>query len=142
MNFYQSMLWFWLCYLAVTVVGFLHTCYNHYVLKIQPTPNTKPSQLPAYIKTIPYHIIYNIILFPLFALLYFKYSGIPPTLQEALILGTTWCVITILIDLIGWVLIPHPWSMSFKEMYIDYQPYITLIYIAIWISPLMVLIIL
>ena len=34
---------------------------------------------------------------------------------------------------IGWVMIKHPWSLSFKEFYIDYQPWITLIYIAIFL---------
>ena len=29
----------------------------------------------------------------------------------------------------------HPWSLTFKEFYVDYQPWITLIYIAIYASP-------
>ena len=46
-----------------------------------------------------------------------------------------WGTLTLVIDLIGWVLIKHPWSLSFKEFYIDYQPWITLIYITIYASP-------
>lgn len=43
---------------------------------------------------------------------------------------------TIVFDVFGWVLIKHPWSLSFKEFYVDYQPWITLIYIAIFAGPL------
>ena len=42
---------------------------------------------------------------------------------EAPRLGAFWAVITIVVDLIGWVLIKHPWSMTFKQMYVDYQPW-------------------
>ena len=38
-------------------------------------------------------------------------------------------------DVFGWVIIKHPWSLSFKEFYVDYQPWITLIYIAIFLGP-------
>lgn len=41
----------------------------------------------------------------------------------------------ILFSLFGWVLIKHPWSLSFKEFYVDYQPWITLIYLAIFAGP-------
>ncbi len=55
---------------------------------------------------------------------------------EALRLGAFWAVITIVVDLIGWVLIKHPWSMTFKQMYVDYQPWISLIYLVIFGAPL------
>jgi hypothetical protein len=53
-----------------------------------------------------------------------------------LIAGAIWAIICIVADLIGWVLIKHPWQLTFKEFYIDYQPWITLIYIAIFIGPI------
>ena len=40
-------------------------------------------------------------------------------------------------DVIGWALIKHPWRLSIKEFYIDYQPWISLIYLAIFLSPVM-----
>ena len=43
--------------------------------------------------------------------------------------------ICIVFDVFGWVIIKHPWSLSFKEFYIDYQPWITLIYLAIFAGP-------
>ena len=78
--------------------------------------------------------MYNIILFSFFGWLYIK--GLQsPTIQEALITGAIWMGICIIFDLFGWVIIKHPWSLDFKEFYIDYQPWITLIYIAIFAGP-------
>ena len=37
----------------------------------------------------------------------------------------------------GWVIIKHPWSLTFKQFYIEYQPWITLIYIAIFVGPIL-----
>jgi hypothetical protein len=33
------------------------------------------------------------------------------------------------------VLVPHPWVMTLKEMYVDNQPRIFLIYLIIFVSP-------
>ena len=59
-----------------------------------------------------------------------------PTISEALITGGIWAGICIVFDLVGWVLIKHPWSLSFKEFYVDYQPWLTFIYIAIFVGPI------
>ena len=59
-----------------------------------------------------------------------------PTIGEALRTGAIWAGICIVFDVVGWVIIKHPWSLSFKGFYVDYQPWITLIYLAIFVSPL------
>ncbi len=59
-----------------------------------------------------------------------------PALSDALITGAIWAWICIVFDVFGWVLIKHPWSLSFREFYIDYQPWIMLIYLAIFLGPL------
>jgi len=131
-NFGMSMLWFWVCYILVTIVGVLHTVFNIYILHMKPMD--KDGMGEGYEKTKPWHPLYNIILFSLFGWLYM--NGLQdPTLQEALITGTIWSGICIVFDVFGWVLIKHPWSLSFKEFYIDYQPWISLIYLAIFAGP-------
>ena len=40
-------------------------------------------------------------------------------------------------DLVGWVLIPHPLQLSFKQFYVEYQPWIMLVYIAIFLGPVL-----
>lgn len=35
-NFGMSMLWFWVSYIIVTIIGILHTIFNIYVLHMKP----------------------------------------------------------------------------------------------------------
>ena len=132
-----SMLYYWAAYFTATIIGIFHTIYNWKVLKIDThtEKGTKPSLSPAYLKTKPFHVLYNIVLFPIAAYLYFQATVLSNLWLEALVLAVTWAGITILIDWIGWVVIKHPWSMTYKEMYVDYQPWITLIYVVIFVSP-------
>lgn len=58
-----------------------------------------------------------------------------PAMSEALATGALWAGICIIFDVFGWVLVKHPWSLSFREFYVDYQPWITLIYAAIFLGP-------
>lgn len=128
----MSMLWFWVCYTLVTLVGIGHTVFNIYVLKMKPMDEHSMGE--GYEKTKPWHPLYNIILFSIFGCLYL--SGLPrPTLGEAMITGGIWCGICVVFDVFGWVLIKHPWSLSIREFYIDYQPWISLIYLAIFLGP-------
>ena len=131
-NFGLSMLWFWICYVIVTIVGILHTVFNIYVLHMKPMDEKGMGE--AYEKTKAWHPLYNIILFPMFGWLY-MHGLESPSLEEALITGTIWGGICIVFDVFGWVLIKHPWSLSFKEFYVDYQPWISLIYVAIFLGP-------
>ena len=131
-SFGMSMLWFWISYILVTCAGIVHTIINIYVLGMKPMDENGMGE--GYEKTKPWHPFYNIILFSLFGWLYM--NGLAePTITEALITGAIWAGICIVFDVFGWVLIKHPWSLSFKEFYVDYQPWITLIYLAIFAGP-------
>ena len=128
-GFVTSVLLFFICYFTVTTLGILNTIFNIYVLKM------KPIDKEGYKKIKPWNPIYNVIIFPLFGCLYMK--GISdPSMNIAIITGITWLGITIVIDLFGWVIIKHPWSFDFNEFYVDYQPWITFIYTAIFLSPI------
>lgn len=131
-NFGMSMLWFWVAYAAVTILGIAHTVFNIYVLHMKPMDGTSMGE--GYEKTKPWHPLYNIILFGLFGWLYMR-GVTDPSLYDALITGAIWAGICIVFDVFGWVIIKHPWSLSFKEFYIDYQPWISLIYVAIFLGP-------
>lgn len=132
-SFGMSMLWFWICYILVTIVGILHTVFNIYVLHMKPMDGSSMGE--GYERTKPWHPLYNIVLFSLFGYLYM--GGLEqPQLAEALATGAIWAGICILFDVFGWVLIKHPWSLSFREFYVDYQPWISLIYLAIFCGPI------
>lgn len=131
-KFGRSMLMFWICYVLVTLVGIGHTIFNIYVLKMSPMDEHSMGE--GYEKTKPWHPLYNIILFTIFGWLYLRGLSYP-SITEALITGAIWSLICIVFDVIGWVLFKHPWSLSFREFYIEYQPWITLIYFAIFLGP-------
>ena len=132
-NFAFSMLWYWTAYFIVTAIGVLHTIFNIVVLHMKSMKDG-PGMGEGYEKTKPWHPLYNIIIFPIFAYIYLTGLG-TVTFSNVIATSIIWGTITILFDLIGWVVIKHPWSLSFKEFYIDYQPWITLIYITIYASP-------
>ena len=129
-----SILWFFIAYTLVTWVGIIHTIFNIKVLHMKSMKES-PGMGEGYEKTKPWHPLYNIIIFPIFGLLYM--NGLTnPAINDALITGAFWAGIAIVGDLVGWVLIKHPWRLTFKEFYVDYQPWITLIYIAIFLGPI------
>ena len=132
-NFGMSMLWFWIAYFIVTDIGVLHTIFNIKVLHMKSMKES-PGMGEGYEKTKPWHPLYNVVIFPIFAYLYLHGLEIV-TLTEVMATSLIWGTITVVFDLFGWVLIKHPWSLTFREFYIDYQPWITLIYITIYASP-------
>lgn len=135
-NLWLSILYYFLAYTVVTIIGIIHTIFNIYVLHYKSMKDS-PGMGEAYEKTKPFHPLYNLIIFPIFAWIYYiSLSSL--SLETALLTSLIWGTFTLIIDLFGWVIIKHPWSLNFKEFYIDYQPWISLTYIIIYIAPLMV----
>jgi hypothetical protein len=137
----KAVVYLLLAYWIVTLFGFLLTLAFWAWLPL-PTAQelgVSASQSPAYLLTVPYHPLLNLLVWPFFAALYLRNFPAGQRKGEALRLGAFWVIITMVVDLIGWVLIKHPWSMTFKQMYVDYQPWITLIYLVIFGAPLAVL---
>lgn len=132
-KFGLSILCYWIAYVIVTFIGIFHTIFNIKVLKMKSMKDS-PGMGEGYEKTKPWHPLYNIIIFPIFSYVFLR-SFETLTFDVVISVSLFWGTLTLVIDLIGWVLIKHPWSLSFKEFYIDYQPWITLIYITIYASP-------
>ena len=131
----MSLLWYWISYVVVTWVGIGHTIFNILVLHMGSMAQG-PGLGEGYEMTKPWHPLYNIILFTIFGLLYLrKVEG--PTIKKAMATGALWSGISIVIDLFGWVIIKHPWSLTFKQFYVEYQPWITLVYLAMFIAPVL-----
>ena len=129
----RSMLWYWISYFVVTMIGVGHTFFNILVLHMGSMAQG-PGLGEGYEMTKPWHPLYNIIIFTIFALIYLKGMK-QPTFKKALTTGALWSGLSIVLDLVGWVLIPHPLSLTFKQFYIEYQPWITLVYLAMLIAP-------
>ena len=132
-----SLLYFFIGYVVITWIGFIHTVFNIKVLHMKSMKESggKGKGLgEAYNKTKPWHPLYNLIILPIFAYLYFK--GLDTvTLSNAITTSILWGTSAIVIDLVGWVLIKHPLSLTFRRFYIEYQPWITLVYLVMYASP-------
>lgn len=139
MDLAQSALWFSTAYVVVTLVGVGHTVFNWKVLGMtdEGVEITSVYDISSYRKTLPWHPLYNILLFPAAALAYFAIVQPGDLSAHAWALAITWAAAAIIIDVIGWVLIKHPWSMTWHGMYVAYQPWLTLIYAAIFAGPLL-----
>lgn len=131
----MSLLWYWIGYSVVTAVGIGHTIFNILVLHMKSMAEG-PGLGQGYEMTKPWHPLYNIILFTLFGILYLRKVK-EPNIKKAVLTGALWSGISIVIDLFGWVLIKHPLSLTFKQFYVEYQPWITLIYAAIFLAPVL-----
>ena len=95
-------------------------------------------QAPAFVATVPYHVVIMLVVWPGFAWLYFRRGGQfagRKDVRETLWLSLTWLGGAVLVDYVCFVLIRHPWSLTPHEFYIDYEPWIGLIYVAILASP-------
>lgn len=132
-DFGYSILMFWIAYAIVTLIGIGHTVFNIYVLHMKPM--NEHSMGEGYERTKPWHPLYNIVIFSIFGYIYLLHINMPD-IKEACVTGAIWCGICVVFDVFGWVLIKHPWSLSFKGFYVDYQPWISLIYLMIFLGPI------
>lgn len=131
-----SFLWLLVAYTAVTIVAIIHMYISHRFFGVQNAKQAGTTFLksPVYIKSMPYQVLYNVVLFPIFLWLYSKGMDMANIKEFMFNTVIQWTVFSIIIDYLSWVLIPHKFKLTHKEFYIDYQPYITLIYVAIFVS--------
>ncbi len=136
-NILSLLLWYAAAYVIVTMIGILHTVFNITVLHMKSMKESE-GMGEGYEKTKPWHPLYNIVVFPVFAYIYL--NGLGGAAWEAAALASlVWGTASILLDLLGWVVIKHPWSLTFRQFYVEYQPWITLIYLTIYASPFIAL---
>lgn len=94
------------------------------------------TQAPGYLATLPYHPLFNIA-WIWFAHLYLRPFPKADLIREAWRLGLFWTVICIVKDYILWVAVDWAYQMTPYEMYVQYQPWLTLIYLVILLSPVL-----
>jgi hypothetical protein len=131
-------LYLFLAYWIVTALGILLTIVFAVTLRPFSSGAVPMLQVPAYVMSVPFHPLLNLLVWPVFGWLYLRRST--PNFErqkEAIRLGLFWLLATAVIDLFGWVLLPHPWHMTLDQFYIGYQPWISLIYLVIFISPIL-----
>lgn len=97
-----------------------------------------PLDDPSYLLEEKFLPLANLVVWTLFALAYFgKRRGAPcPWFKEPVQLGALWLAIALPADLVSAVLIRSAESMTAHDFYIGQFPWIYLIYVAVFISPI------
>jgi len=139
LNFIRALALFFAAYIIVTILAAATTeCYG-LISNLPPPPaDVSPVKTPVFLATVPYHVLIMLIVWTLFAWIYFrKRRNDHPNAEKAetMNLAILWLVLAMAVDCVGFVLIKHPYSLSAQAFYVDYQPWISLIYAAIFLSP-------
>jgi hypothetical protein len=91
----------------------------------------------AFVDVERFYPLINLIIWVFFARVYFKHrSGELSLAVEALKLGLLWVVAAPIFDIIFFILIKNPYSLSFHDFYVGQAPWIYIIYFAVFIGPL------
>ncbi|HEX4850422.1 MAG TPA: hypothetical protein VFV08_06425 [Puia sp.] len=137
LNIKRALICFIEAYILVTVLAVTTSVAYEMVAKPAPTPpGVSALQSPAFLATVPYHVAIMLVAWPLFAGIYFRRSAnYSLEIKERWALATFWMFAAIVVDFVCFVLIKSPYSFTFYEFYIIYQPWISLIYLSIFLSP-------
>jgi hypothetical protein len=135
----RAIVLFFIAYILVTVLAATTTETYAMVYKSpEPTPGMSILQAVAFVATVPYHVLIMLIIWPIFASIYFrraKQKSLALQTAETWQLSFLWLTLAMIVDLVGFVLIKSPYSLTPHEFYVIYQPWISLIYVAIFLSP-------
>ena len=139
LNFTRALLLFLAAYVIVTILATaISEGYRAISNLPEAAPGISPVKAPVFLATVPYHVLVMLIVWPLFAGIYFKKArkrNADEEKSETRNLAFTWLALAMIVDCVGFVLIKHPYSLSAHAFYVDYQPWISLIYLAIFLSP-------
>ena len=138
----KAILYLLAAYFITTFFGALLSIVLGYALGLPSylEAGVKPSQSPAYKVTEPFQPLLCLMVYSFFAHRRLHGTAKENLRREAIRLSIVGLFGSIVIDFVSFVLIPHPYAFTFTEFYIGYQPWITIIYTVIFISPLLVLV--
>ena len=140
-NYKRALASFFAAYITVSILATAISII--YEMTYKPPPATAGMsilQAPSFLATVPYHVVIMLLIWPLFAAKYFQKRQ--QTIKETWRLSITWLLLAMVVDFIAFVMIKHSYSFTPYEFYVLYQPWISLIYIAIFLSPFLRLFIL
>lgn len=126
---------FFMAYIAITILA---TAFCMLIAVLLHTPATSsPVNSPAYRLAEKFLPLLNLLVWMAFAWFYFKQPAQPiASWKEPVALGGLWFVITVPVDFVAFVLIKNPISLTPNEFYVGQFPWIYLIYVAVFVSPI------
>ena len=124
--------------LAYVVVTILAVALSLAIGAAIHAPETaEPMQNKGYLLSERFLPFLNLLVWTAFAAIYFRRPQSPSaSRKEAVALGALWLALALVVDYVGFVLIKNPISLSPHDFYIGQFPWIYLIYIVVFISPL------
>lgn len=136
----RAVLWFLIAYFVVTVLG---TALSLAISAVIHTPDTaNPMLNRAYTLAERFYPLLNLVVWTVCARLYFRssrrgaaYRGAADR-SLALRLSVLWICLAMPVDLVGFVVIKNPLSLTPDQFYVGQFPWIYLIYLAVFAGPL------
>ena len=124
--------------LAYVVIAILGTALSVVIAAAKHTPPAaQPLQNAAYLLSERFLPVLNLVVWVGASWLYFRNSPQPRiTRVEALALGVLWLAVALPLDFVAFVVIKTPISLSPYAFYVGQFPWIYLIYIVVFLSPL------
>jgi hypothetical protein len=126
-------------YVIVTILAYLASYLVSVFIKLPPDlPGGNMFDSPEFVKSVPYHLLINLLVWTAFSYMYFRNNqkrGFNTT--APIYLALFWLLAAMLTDLVFFVLIPSPVALSFHQFYVEYQPWISITYLIVFISPLL-----
>ncbi len=145
MNILLALLWFLIGFVAVNSLKVLHIRRSMRKLQSKPAYSAlSETELikTAYRKSLPFIPPYYLIIWIVCSTFYFLLHTSPNIYKDALITGILWWLVTLLLEMLLWVKVQHKFQLTWKEMYMNSQPWLSLSYYAVLISPLILSVIL
>jgi hypothetical protein len=139
LNFTRALVCFFITYVVVTILATsISVIYGIVYHSPPPAPGVSVLQAPSFVATVPYHVLIMLLIWPVAAGIYFKGSlqkNSKAQMKETLLLSFAWVAAAIITDFVCFVWIKNSYSLTPHEFYVIYQPWISLIYLSIFLSP-------
>ncbi len=144
MNILLALIIFLIGFSVVNGLRLLHIHYSMLKLKSEAAdPELSEPRLiqTAHRRSLPYVPVYYLLVWMACSSFYFAFHASPGIYRDAIFTGILWWLLTLLLETLLWVKARHKYRLMWKEMFINSQPWNSLAYYAILISPLAISII-
>ena len=134
-----ALLWFSIGFVLVNGLKMLHIVRSANKMQEQTgytSQETEDFQKKAYKKSLPYTPVYYLIVWLLCSTFYFSQHTAAHVFSDGLLTGILWWLLTLLLEMLLWIIARHRMQLSWKEMYMESQPWLSVSYYAVLISPL------
>jgi hypothetical protein len=133
-NYKRALAMFLMAYIAITVVAFWFYLLLVWINGAYIASAATISKDPLYLLAEKYYPLLNLCVWTLSGWLYFRKSR--PLLADAWRVSLLWLAIVLPLDLVTFVLVKNPLSLSAHDFYIGQFPWIYLTYAAVILGPI------